>query len=321
MKHISMVFGNFVANDKIDLTVAKNSVHAIIGENGAGKTTLMSILFGLYRPTSGTIKINGQLATIRSPLDANRLGIGMVHQHFKLVDTFSVFENVTLNSEDTKLGFMTQSEQRKKLQAIIDRYGLDLDLKRKISQASVVEQQRTEILKILARDADILILDEPTAVLTPQQIDDFLAAVLNLKAQGKTIVIISHKLDELRKVADRATIIRRGKVVRQAEMAKLTNAQIVRAMVGAKPVAQRARKKVSPGQPLLKISNLEVKKLGTKAIGLRDFSLSVRAGEIVAICGVEGNGQQELINAVAGLQKVEKGRVEFLRPLAPSVSR
>ncbi len=316
-----MVFGNFVANDKIDLTVAKNSVHAIIGENGAGKTTLMSILFGLYQPTSGTIKINGKLAAIRSPLDANRLGIGMVHQHFKLVDTFTVFENVTLNSENTTLGFITQSEQKKRLQAIVDRYGLELDLKRKISQASVVEQQRTEILKILARDADILILDEPTAVLTPQQIDDFLAAVLNLKAQGKTIVIISHKLDELRKVADRATIIRRGKVVKQADMSKLTDSQIVRAMVGAQPMPKRARKASRPGPALLKIENLEVKKLGSKALGLRDFSLSVRAGEIVAICGIEGNGQQELVNAIAGLQKVEKGSIEFLQPVLPSADR
>ncbi len=317
MKNISMVFGKFKANDNINLFVKKNEIHAIIGENGAGKSTLMSILFGLYQPSSGSITIDGKKVIIRSPLEATRLKIGMVHQHFKLVDTFSIIDNVILNDEKSKWGFIDRKEAREKLEALMKKYHFEVDLDKKIANASVAEQQRTEILKILFRDSEILIFDEPSAVLTPQQIDEFLKAVINLKNLGKTIIIITHKLDELKKVADRGTILRRGKVIDVVDIKKTSKTQIAELMVG-KMASEFLIKKVKHSnvskEPLLIIKNLDVRSLALKHImALKNFSLTVHAREIVAIAGIEGNGQIELINAITGLQHISKGEIYFTK--------
>lgn len=316
MKNISMVFDKFKANDNIDLFVRKNEIHAIIGENGAGKSTLMSILFGLYQPSSGSIAINGKKVEIKSPLQAEQLKIGMVHQHFKLVDTFSILDNIILNDEQTKYGFITKKEARKKIVALMKKYHFQVDLDKKISQASVAEQQRTEILKILYRNSEILIFDEPSAVLTPQQIEELLEALLNLKKLGKTIIIISHKLDELKKVADRGTIIRKGKLIDVVDIKKTSQQTIAELMVGKVLRDIKVHKKIiehNHKKPSLIIENLTVKKVNGKTFGLKDFSLTINEGEIVAIAGIEGNGQLELINAISGLQDVTKGHIHFAR--------
>ncbi len=316
MRNISMKFGKFKANDNVDLFVKKNEIHAIIGENGAGKSTLMSILFGLYQPTSGSITINNKKVEIKSPLEATRLKIGMVHQHFKLVETFSVLDNIILNDEQTKYSFILKKEAKKKITALMEKYHFQVDLDKKISQCSVSEQQRTEILKILYRDSDILIFDEPSAILTPQQIEEFLKALLNLKKLGKTIIIITHKLDELKQVADRGTIIRKGKSIKVVDIKKTSQEEIAKLMVG-KVIAKIDvdKKNISRNQqePALIIDDLTVRKFNGKTLGLKDFSLTINCGEIVAIAGIEGNGQLELINAITGLQDVVKGHVYFTK--------
>lgn len=324
MKNISMIFGKFKANDNIDLIVKQNEIHAIIGENGAGKSTLMSILFGLYQPTSGSITIKGQKVAIKSPLHATNLKIGMVHQHFKLVDSFTIFDNIILNDEQTNFGFIRKKEARIKLNAIMEKYHFHVNLDKKVSQATVAEQQRTEILKILYRDSDILIFDEPSAILTPQQIDEFLKALLNLKKLGKTILIISHKLDELKRVADRGTIIRKGKVVGVVEIKNTSSDKIAELMVGRSlQKVHNLHQTVTKVQdnPLLIIKNLSVKKYNGKTLALKNISLNVKGGEIVAIAGIEGNGQLELINAISGLQPTENGQIYFNKASVKTIQK
>ncbi|TCG11462.1 ABC transporter ATP-binding protein [Mycoplasma todarodis] len=314
LNNITMQFGNFKANENVTMHVKQNEIYAIIGENGAGKSTLMSVLFGLYKQTSGTIRINGKTEEINSPLKANELGVGMVHQHFKLVEDFSVLENITLNIEDTnKIGLLSNKEARRKVMNLMEKYNFQVDLDKKISKCTVAEQQRTEILKMLYRNANILIFDEPTAVLTPLQIEEFLKALKNLKAQGKTIILITHKLDEIKAVADSGTVIRAGKVVGTFDVKKTTTREMAKMMVGTEVVAASNDYKIKPGHTILNIENIAVSDSSqARYMKIKDMSFKVRSGEIVAIAGVSGNGQTELINAITGLQKVRKGKIELI---------
>ncbi|WP_036436891.1 ABC transporter ATP-binding protein [Mycoplasma elephantis] len=314
MKNITKVFGTFKANDNITLQVKPNTIHALIGENGAGKSTLMSILFGLYKPTSGQIYINDHIANIDSPLKANLLGIGMVHQHFKLVEDFTVLENIVLNDEDTIAGvFLDYSLARKKVKQLMEKYNFKIDLNKKIYNCSVAEQQRTEILKMLYRDSEILIFDEPTAVLSPQQIDKFLDALIDLKSKGKTIILITHKLDELKKVADTGTVIRLGKFVANVDIKTITHKELSTLMVGEEIKEINKTFKEVNDDVIFEIENLNVYKKGYKnVLGLKNFSLGIKAGEIVGIAGVEGNGQSELINAISGLSSIKSGVINFM---------
>lgn len=313
MRNITMAFGNFKANDNITMKVKKNSVHAIIGENGAGKSTLMSVLFGLYNQTDGEIWINGQLVTIDSPIKANFYGIGMVHQHFKLVEDFTVLQNIVLTSEETVAKtFVTYKNTRKQIKELMEKYGFEVDLDKKISNCSVAEQQRVEILKMLYRNSEILIFDEPTAVLSPKQIDSFLDALLELKAKGKTIIIITHKLDELKKVADTGTVIRLGKHIADIDIKKTTHKELSKLMIGSELTEIKNEYQENKNEIVLKVENLNVNKKGYKGIlGLKNLSFDIKAGEILSIAGVEGNGQSELINALSGLTKIKSGSINL----------
>lgn len=311
MKNITMKFGDFKANDNVTFCVKEGDIHALIGENGAGKSTLMSILFGLYKPTIGNIFINGFEREVKNPIQATKYGIGMVHQHFKLVETFTIFENIILNVEDTFLDIVQTKRARAKIQHIMDKYHFHVDLDMLVSDATVAEQQRTEILKMLYRDSNILIFDEPTAVLTPQQIDEFLDALINLKSFGKTIIIISHKLDELKKVADAGTIIRRGKIISDVNPKVDSKEYISELMVGTSINDVKSSHSKSLDKWALRVNGISVSKSHQKILGLKNFSMQMNYGEIVAIAGVEGNGQDELINSIAGLSKISSGQILF----------
>ncbi|PPE05510.1 ABC transporter ATP-binding protein [Williamsoniiplasma lucivorax] len=310
----SFLNGAIIANQNIDLQIKKGEIHALVGENGAGKSTLMSILFGLYQPTSGVIKINGQEVVISNPIKANKLGIGMVHQHFKLVDVATVWENIALGVEHTRGNiFLDKNRIKAELTVIMNKYHLYVDLNAKIQDISVGMQQRVEILKILYRQADILVFDEPTAVLTPQQIEGLLKVMLNLQKAGKTIIFISHKIDEIKKVANTATVIRHGKKIIDLDVKTMSVSDIAQAMVGRKIV--EVKNDYAPrcsDQPILQIINLSVgKETNHKINALETFNLDLYPGEIVAIAGVEGNGQKELVEAVTGLIKTQSGAVIF----------
>lgn len=310
---ITKQFPGVLANDNIDLEVEKGEVHALIGENGAGKSTLMSILFGHLQPTSGTIEINGKKRVLKGPDDANNLGLGMVHQHFKLVDTYTVLENIVLGSEPTKLKyFVSLKNARIKLNTIAEKYNLRIDPDMLIQNSTVGQQQRTEILKILYNESDILIFDEPTAVLTPQEIEGFLETIKNFKKLGKTVIIITHKLDEVKAVADRATVIRRGQKIATVDVKTATTTKMAELMVGRKLVSIKNKPTKNPNaKTILKMSNVNVKHHDKKGVlGLKNFNLDIKEGEIVAIAGVEGNGQLELANAISGLQKYS-GNITF----------
>ncbi|WP_434325187.1 ABC transporter ATP-binding protein [Mycoplasma capricolum] len=316
MQNITKTFlnGSIVANDDITIRVKKGDIHALVGENGAGKSTLMSILFGLYQPTSGIIKVNGKEEIISNPIKANKLGIGMVHQHFKLVEVNTVLENIILGVEQTKGKiFLNKAKMRAELIEIMNKYDLYVDLDAKIQDISVGLQQRVEILKILYRKADILVFDEPTAVLTPQQIQSLLQIMKNLQKAGKTIIFISHKMDEIKEVANVATVIRLGRKITDLQVSEVSGNEIAEAMVGRKLVEVKNKyKKVSSEEPLLNVINLTVKKDSNhKVYGLETFNVKVRPGEIVAIAGVEGNGQRELIQAITGLVKPVSGGVVY----------
>ncbi|AGM24630.1 ABC transporter ATP-binding protein [Spiroplasma chrysopicola] len=313
MRNITKVFGEVIANDDVTLKIKKGEIHALIGENGAGKSTLMSILFGLYEPTKGEIFVNGSQEYISGPIKANKLGIGMVHQHFKLVDIFTVLDNIVLGDEKTKgKVFLDRQREIREIAQIAMKYNLQVDFNTKIANISVGMQQRVEILKILYRGADILVFDEPTAVLTPQEIEGLLKIILDLKADGKTIIFISHKLDEVKKIADRATVIRRGKVIETFDIKDKSQEEIAQAMVGRQLVEIKNKGQAAGNETLLRIENLSIKKKGiTKLLALDNFNLEVKTGEIVAIAGVEGNGQSELVRAITGLEKVNKGKIVF----------
>ena len=308
MLGIRKEFPGIVANDDITLQVEEGEIHAILGENGAGKSTLMSILFGLYHADKGVIKVRGKEVHIKDPNDAFDLGIGMVHQHFQLVHNFTVAENIIMGKEG---GFVYDIKKAsKKIKEISERYGLSIEPDMVIEDITVGMQQRVEILKMLYRDADILIFDEPTAVLTPQEIDELMEIMRNLSAEGKSIILITHKLDEIKKVAKRCTVIRRGKLIDVVDVASTSVEDMAAAMVG-RPVSFKVDKSpCHPGDPILEIENLSV--MNSKGVlGVKDFSLTLHAGEIIGLAGVDGNGQSELIEAITGLRKVESGTIRF----------
>ncbi|NNF99408.1 MAG: ABC transporter ATP-binding protein [Desulfobacteraceae bacterium] len=304
-------FGDFVANDRISLTVHKGEVHALLGENGAGKTTLMNCLYGLYRPTEGKIRINGKEVVITDPNVAIHHGIGMVHQHFKLVEPFTVTQNIILGQETTKMmGILDLAAAEKKVSEISEKYGLTVDPRAKIEDISVGSQQRVEILKALYRGAEILILDEPTAVLTPGEIQELVTIIRNLTAEGKTIIIITHKLHEIKQVADYCTIIRRGKFIDTVEVAGVTEHELASKMVGREVSFAVDKRPAQRGERVLAIENLVVKdNRGIQVVN--GLSLDLHKGEILGIAGVDGNGQSELIEALMGLRKVQSGRIRM----------
>lgn len=310
MLNIRKEFPGIVANDNITLTLKKGEIHALLGENGAGKSTLMGVLFGMYQPEQGVVKVNGKEVRITNPNVANRLGIGMVHQHFKLVENFTVTENIILGSEPLKGMVLDIDKAAKKIEELSKHYGLNVDPHAKIEDISVGMQQRVEILKMLYREADVLILDEPTAVLTPSEIDELMKIMRNLIKEGKSIIIITHKLKEIKAVADRCTVIRRGKGIGTVNVAEASEASLAEMMVGRHVSFKVDKKESTPGEVVLKIDSLSVKN-NRKVMGLKDFSLEVRTGEIVGIAGVEGNGQTELIEAITGLRKAESGSIQI----------
>jgi general nucleoside transport system ATP-binding protein len=310
MLNIRKEFPGIVANDNITLTLKKGEIHALLGENGAGKSTLMGVLFGMYQPEEGVVKVHGKEVRITNPNVANRLGIGMVHQHFKLVENFTVTENIILGSEPLKGMVLDIDKAAKRIEELSKHYGLNVDPHAKIEDISVGMQQRVEILKMLYREADVLILDEPTAVLTPTEIDELMKIMRNLIKEGKSIIIITHKLKEIKAVADRCTVIRRGKGIGTVNVAEASEASLAEMMVGRHVSFKVDKKESAPGEVVLKIDSLSVKN-NRKVMGLKDFSLEVRTGEIVGIAGVEGNGQTELIEAITGLRKAESGSIQI----------
>ncbi|SEP59100.1 ABC transporter ATP-binding protein [Piscibacillus halophilus] len=308
MLDIRKEFPGIVANDQINLQVKKGEIHALLGENGAGKSTLMNVLFGIYQPEKGNIRVQGQDVHITSPNIANELGIGMVHQHFMLVDTFTVTENIVLGSEPTKGLKVNISEAEKEVQKISDQYGLRVDPKALVRDISVGMQQRVEILKMLYRQAEILILDEPTAVLTPQEIDELMQIMKSLVNEGKSIILITHKLSEIMQVADRCTVIRRGKGIGTVNVDQTTTNELASMMVGRDVSFKTEKDQANPKDLVLDIKDLIVKD-NRDVDMVRGLSLNVRQGEIVGIAGVDGNGQSELIEAITGLRKVEAGEI------------
>ncbi len=309
MIDIVKIFPGVVANDKVRLEVMEGEIHALLGENGAGKSTLMSILFGLYVADSGKIKIRGKEVHITSPNDATKLGIGMVHQHFKLVKNFTVTENIVLGLEPrNKLGNLDLKQEEQRVHALSEKYGLEVDPRAKIENITVGMQQRVEILKILYRNADILIFDEPTAVLTPQEVDELLEILNRLKSEGKTIVLITHKLKEIKAAASRCTVLRRGKYIGTVDVATTSEDELAEMMVGRSVSFKIDKKPANPGAVVLEIKNLTV--IGSKGVpAVQGLSLEVRAGEIVGVAGVDGNGQSELVAAISGLLPVRSGNI------------
>ncbi|HFI0403134.1 TPA: ABC transporter ATP-binding protein [Streptococcus suis] len=308
MRNITKIFGEFVANDHINLNVKRGEIHALLGENGAGKSTLMNMLAGLLEPTSGEIAINGEVVTIDSPSKAAHLGIGMVHQHFMLVDAFTVAENIILGSETTKGGVIDLKKAIAEIKELSERYGLEVDPTAKVADISVGAQQRVEILKTLYRGADLLIFDEPTAVLTPAEITELLKIMKKLIEEGKSIILITHKLDEIRAVANRVTVIRRGKSIETVDVAGATNEDLAEWMVGRSVSFKTEKIASNPKEVILSIKDLVVNEnRGIPAV--KGLNLDVRAGEVVGIAGIDGNGQSELIQAITGLRKVKSGSI------------
>ncbi len=309
MLNIRKEFPGIVANDDITLQLRPGEIHALLGENGAGKSTLMSVLFGLYQPEQGVIKKNGQVVTINNPNDATALNIGMVHQHFKLIDVFTVLDNIILGAEDTKLGFLQRQAARKKVQKLSRRYGLKVDLNAKVEDITVGMQQRVEILKMLYRDNEILIFDEPTAVLTPQEIDELMATMRGFADEGKSILFITHKLNEIMAVADRCTVLRKGKCIGTVNISDTNKQELSNMMVGRPVQLQVEKDEAKPGDVVLDIQNLTVPSKIHKNDAVKNVSFQVRAGEIVCIAGIDGNGQTELVHGLSGLEKASSGTV------------
>jgi ABC-type uncharacterized transport system ATPase subunit len=312
MSTITKKFGDFVANEEINLTVHRGEVHALLGENGAGKTTLMNILYGLLKPTSGSIKINGKPLKITDPNIAIKNGIGMEHQHFMLVEPFSVTENIILGNESTRsFGILDAEKGEEEVVRLSQQYGLTVDPKALIQDLSVGSQQRVEILKTLYRGAQILIMDEPTAVLTPQEIKELVAIISNLTGAGKSIIIITHKLNEIKQMADFCTIIRRGRHVDTVDVSKVTEEDLAAKMVGREVSFKVAKEKQKPGEKILDIKELYVED-SRGIMVVNGLNLQLRKGEILGIAGVDGNGQTQLIETLTGLRKAKSGRIEVL---------
>lgn len=308
MLNITKEFPGIIANDDVTLKLKKGSIHALLGENGAGKSTLMSILFGLYQPTSGEIKVNGKSIATMDPNLATELRIGMVHQHFKLIESFSVAENIILGLEPLKHHMVDIKVANKRILELSERYGFKVDPSAKVSDISVGTQQKVEILKMLYRDAEILIFDEPTAVLTPQEIDELIEIMKRLVKEGKSILLITHKLQEIKAVADECTVLRRGKYIDTVDVKTTSVAEMAEMMVGRNVNFNIEKIEANPGDVVLEIKNLNVE-TEKKKLAVKDFSLEVRAGEIVGIAGVDGNGQSELIYALSGLMKASSGSI------------
>ncbi len=310
MKNIVKMFGDFVANDHINLTVHKGEIHAILGENGAGKSTLMNVLYGLYRPTSGEIYVNGKLEDIDGPSKAIQCGIGMVHQHFMLVQPFTVTENIVLGMEPMKGITLDMAKARQQVMELSERYGMAVDPDARIEDISVGMQQRVEILKVLFRGAQTLILDEPTASLTPQEITELIHIMEKLTADGKSIILITHKLKEIKACADYCTIIRLGKYIDTVKVPDVTEQDLASMMVGRNVTFKVEKEEKEPGDVVLEIKDLHGKDYRRVEI-LKGLSLHVRRGEILGIAGVDGNGQTELVEIITGLRKAESGSIKI----------
>ena len=311
MLNITKRFPGIIANDNITLQLKKGEIHALLGENGAGKSTLMSVLFGLYQPEEGVIKKDGQVVSIKDPNDANALGIGMVHQHFKLVECFTVLDNIIMGVEPTKHGFLQKAEAREKVLALSEKYGLHVDPDALIEDITVGMQQRTEILKMLYRENEILIFDEPTAVLTPQEIDELMQIMRNLAAEGKSILFISHKLAEIMAVADRCSVLRKGKYIGTVETANTTAEELSAMMVGRSVSFHVDKKPSEPGEDVLEVEGVTMASKLHKNNAVKDVSLKVRRGEIVCLAGIDGNGQTEFVYGLTGLEPLVSGSVKL----------
>ncbi|HNW85499.1 MAG TPA: ABC transporter ATP-binding protein [Candidatus Limiplasma sp.] len=309
MLNITKKFPGIIANDDVTLQLKKGEIHALLGENGAGKSTLMSVLFGLYKPEGGVIKKDGQVVQINDPNDANRLNIGMVHQHFKLVEVFTVLDNIILGAEETKHGFLQKKEARAKVMQLSEKYGLQVDPDALIEEIGVGMQQRVEILKMLFRENDILIFDEPTAVLTPQEISELMQIMRNFAQEGKSILFITHKLNEIMAVADRVTVLRKGKGIGTVNVADTTVDELAEMMVGRKINFTLDKAPATPGDPALTVQNLVVGDKHHAKKKVNNVSFTVHKGEIVGIAGIDGNGQSDLVYALTGLMKPESGAI------------
>ena len=309
MLNITKRFPGIIANDNITLQLRRGEIHALLGENGAGKSTLMSVLFGLYQPEKGTIKKDGKVVSIKNPNDATALGIGMVHQHFKLVECFTVLDNIIMGVEPTKMGFLQKKEARRKVMELSERYGLHVDPDAKIEDITVGMQQRTEILKMLYRDNEILIFDEPTAVLTPQEIDELMQIMRNLAAEGKSILFISHKLAEIMAVSDRCSVLRKGKYIGTVNTKDTTAQELSAMMVGRNVNFHVEKEDKEPGKVILKVENMTVASHLHKNNAVKNVSLEVRAGEIVCLAGIDGNGQTEFVYGLTGLEPLVSGKI------------
>ena len=312
MVNITKKFPGIIANDNVTLQLKRGEIHALLGENGAGKSTLMSVLFGLYQAEEGVIKKNGEIVKINNPNDANELGIGMVHQHFKLVECFSVLDNIILGVEDTKHGMLQRDKAREKVMALSEKYGLSVNPDAVIEDISVGMQQRTEILKMLYRDNEILIFDEPTAVLTPQEIEELLQIMKNLAAEGKSILFITHKLNEIMSVADRCSVLRKGKYIGTVDIKDCTKDDLSRMMVGRDVEFAVQKEEAKPTDVVLDVQNLSVVSKVSGKNAVNNVSFQVRAGEIVCIAGIDGNGQSELVFGISGLESASGGSVKLL---------
>ena len=309
MLNIRKEFPGIVANDDITLQLKKGEIHALLGENGAGKSTLMSVLFGLYQPEAGIIKKDGEEIKINGPKDATKHRIGMVHQHFKLVEVFSVIDNIILGAETTKFGFLQKKAAKEKVKALSEEYGLNVDLDAIVENITVGMQQRVEILKMLYRDNDVLIFDEPTAVLTPQEIEELLKIMKNLANSGKSILFITHKINEILAVADRCTVLRKGKYIGTVDIKDTTKAELSEMMVGRPVEFVVDKKDQKPGEVVLEVKNLVVGSSRKGINSVNEVSFNVKAGEIVCIAGIDGNGQSELVYSITGIEKIKSGTV------------
>ena len=309
MLNITKRFPGIIANDNITLQLRKGEIHALLGENGAGKSTLMSVLFGLYQAEEGTIRKDGREVKIKDPNDANDLGIGMVHQHFKLVQCFSVLDIIILGVETTKNGFLQKDEARKKVMALSDKYGLKVDPDAIVEDITVGMQQRTEILKMLYRDNEILIFDEPTAVLTPAEIDELMEIMRSLAKEGKSILFISHKLAEIMSVADRCSVLRRGKYIGTVDIKNTTQEELSRMMVGRDVELVVQKDEAHPGETILHVDHISVAGAAHHLDAVKNVSFDVRKGEIVCIAGIDGNGQTELVYGLSGLSPLKSGSI------------
>ncbi len=309
MLNITKEFPGIIANDNITLQLKKGEIHALLGENGAGKSTLMSVLFGLYQAEKGEIKKNGMPVKINNPNDANALGIGMVHQHFKLVENFTVLDNIILGIEPNKMGFLQRKAAKEKILKLSEQYRLKVTPDALIEKISVGMQQRVEIIKMLYRENDILIFDEPTAVLTPQEIDELISIMRGFAKEGKSILFITHKLNEIMAVADRCTVLRKGKCIGTVEIKDTTKEELSKMMVGRDITFKVEKREAKPGKVVLSVKNASVQSKSHKGNVVKDVSFDVRAGEIVCLAGIEGNGQTEFVSALTGLERYSSGLI------------